>query len=253
MKYPKKNEMPKNVYHALRLTAKMGFLSRHLWNTFFNSGKTRWTQKQIKALTENDKGLLKKHSNPTASNYFILTPKAQGLLLKENVHIVRPTPVAQLAHDEFIAESLFRLEKSGLIKSWITENEMKSSQMRRFELSTDPRNMKYPDVVFELSAQNKTYTIALEYERTRKASSRYKDILWLYSNMSNVSMILFVCEDQPIINEIKNKLKLMRLPNLFGKVAFAFSSNWKLNPAETSIELDGKAFTLKELCLQKRM
>ena len=245
--------LPQNVFEALRVTGKIGFLSRKLWIEFFAKGNERWNERQKKFLK--DRRLLASHPNPAASGYYILTPISRALMTAWNLSSVRPAPVAQIYHDEVVARSILRLEQQGLVRGWLTENELKSKQVKQYQLSQDVRNQKYPDAVLKVWALGQERTFALEYERMRKASLRYKDILWAYSRTESLGMVIFICDSDAIKKTIKGRLQHLRLPDLWSRVAFTDAKDWIKNPSEAIIELGNQRLTLRSLCqrIEKKM
>lgn len=238
--------LPQNVYDALRVTGKIGFLSRKLWVEFFARGNERWNERQKKFLK--DRKLLEAHPNPAAKGYYILTSVSRALMTAWNLSSVRPAPVAQIYHDEVVAQSILRLEQQGFVRAWQTENELKSKQVKEYQLSRDVRNQKYPDAVMKVWALGQERTFALEYERTRKASLRYKDILWAYSRTDSLGMVIFICDCEAIKKTIKGRLQHLRLPDLWSRIAFTDAKDWIKNPSEAIIELGDQRLTLRSLC-----
>ncbi|MGK5089408.1 hypothetical protein WDW86_17800 [Bdellovibrionota bacterium FG-2] len=249
MKYANGKDMPKNVIRALMIAGKVGFLSRALWNEFCATGNERWNQKQLQLL--GSRGLLMAHPNPAAREYWVLTPLARRLLENSNCVSIRPAPVAQIHHDECITRWLLWLGREKIVTSWRGEMELKSAQVKEFQLGRDARNQKYPDAVFKIRALGSDRTFALEYERTGKSALRYKDILWLYSRMDSMNLVIFVCENLALEAMILGRLKHLRQPVLWNRVALTQSKDWQKGPTDAPIRLDGNTFTIRELAQQQ--
>lgn len=246
MKYPHGKSMPDNVWRALTVAGKIGFLSRGLWNKCFASGKSRWNRRQIRLLSE--RGLLELHSNPASHNNWVLTPLARRFLENMNQVSVGPPPVAQIHHDECIASWLLNLERQGIVTNWRMESELKQERVKDFQLSRDVRNQKYPDAVFKFQALGRERIFALEYERTRKSPIRYKDILWLYGRAADsMSAVIFVCKNLTIENTILGRMKYLKLPELWDRVALTQADQWHKDPAGAAIRLNGRVFTLRQI------
>jgi len=246
VRYFSGKEMPKNVYDALRLTGKAGFITRGIWRDFFALGNERWNREQVRLLCE--RKLLERHPNPIAEDCFVLSRVGRVLLAKHGLHFVGSPYVSQVAHDETIIRSLLSLSREGIAHQWHLESEMKCYQMRQHQLNNSARDQKYPDAVMNIRALGRDRLCAVEYERTRKAPQRYKDILWLYSRMESYWLVLFVCETDTISNTIKRQLHHLKEPSLLSRVAFTSAKHWTTAPESAPIELDDKTFSLKELC-----
>jgi len=246
VKYFSGQPMPSNVAEALKLVGKVGFITRDLWRDFFATGNSRWSREHIRLLSE--RHLLEQHPNPIAKNCFVASRLARILLAKHSLHYGPAPYVSQLVHDEVIVRSLLRLSRENIIHDWRVENEMKSIQMRQHQLNSSAKEQKYPDAVFKLSALNRQRLCAMEYERTRKSPQRYRDILWLYSKMDSLWMVLFVCETETIHSMIKRQLHHLGQPLLNNRVAFTNAELWKKAPGSAPIELADKSFTLNQLC-----
>jgi len=246
VRYFSGKEMPSNVYAALILTGKAGFITRSIWRDFFAVGNERWNREQVRLLCE--RKLLERHPNPIAEDCFVLSRVGRVLLAKHGLRFVGAPYVSQVAHDEAVVRSLLALSRDGVTHQWDLESEMKCHQMRQHQLNNSARDQKYPDAVITLRALGLDRSCAIEYERTRKSPQRYKDVLWLYSRMESYWLVLFACETEAIQNTIKRQLYHLREPSLLSRVAFTNAKHWTKDPATTSIELDKKNFTLKELC-----
>ena len=246
MKYPKGQPMSDNVFRALQLAGKIGFLSRALWYDYFATGELRWRQEQLALLIE--RGLIARHSNTAVKDYFVLTAKSQSLLENHNFITVSPAPIVQVVHDESVVRWLLRLEAEGLSDDWETEPEFKRKQTEEYQLSRDIRKQKYPDAVFKVTALGKKRIFAIEYERTRKSNDRYKDILWLYSRSSMFGMVIFVCENELIQSAIEGRIKYLNIASLWDRIAIARADDWHSNPAKAPLRLENKIITLGEIC-----
>lgn len=244
MIYPGGQPLPKNVFEALKFTGKVGFISRSIWNRFFAVGTTRWSRRQFQSLI--DKKLLIQHPNKVAMDYFILTPLSRQLLHSQKCIHVEPTHMIQICHDETVATSILQLYQEGLVIDWKCEAELKKT--REFQLNENVRDQKYPDAIMKVSVSGKERTLAIEYERTQKSSTRYKDILWLYSSRSNLGMVLFICESSTIEKTIEGRMKYLGIPELFHRVAFVSSLDWTTNPSEARIRYGDKVISLKKIC-----
>ena len=246
MRYFSGKEMPSNVYDALKLTGKAGFITRGIWRDFFAVGNDRWNREQVRLLCE--RKLLERHPNPIAEDCYVLSRVGRVLLAKHGLHFVGSPYVSQIAHDEIVIRSLLTLSREGIAHQCLFESEMKCHQMRQHQINSSPRDQKYPDAVMNIRALGRDRLCAVEYERTRKSPQRYKDILWLYSRIEAFWLVLFVCETDTILKAIKRQLYHLKDPSLLSRAAFTSAKHWKMSPESAPIELDDKIFSLKELC-----
>jgi hypothetical protein len=245
-RYPKGQPMPSNVVHALLLTGKFGFLSRDLWNNFFARGSDRWRRQQLAHLVR--RGYLKRHSNPEAWSTFVLGRRGIEFVKSQRGSVVTPPPVGHLFHDGVIAKSFMELQNQRLLKNWTCGREMKRDDAKTYLVSNRDGELKYPDSVFEIHAFGKPRTIALEYERERKAMSRYKAILRQYSGLTNISMVLFVYQQRSIKTTIEAAMKSLGQTSLRERLAFVDAEEWRRSPENAPITLGGTEMKLGAIC-----
>lgn len=241
-------EMPNNVISSLTYIAKVGFITREIWNDFFGNGNIRWKQRQFKKMIEED--LIVPFANTKISNVFVLSRKGKSLLLKTNLGCSVPPYSAVVEHDEVIARSLLNLERKKIVTEWNPECELKRTNALQFDIGVSAKEQKYPDAIFKISLSGKTGIFALEYERSLKSASRYKDILWLYSKASNIDVVIFVCKDKLIENTIRGRLNFLRNLTLFKKVGFVDAHEWIKGPETATIHFHSVSNTLENLCLK---
>ena len=246
LRYPNRQPMPSNVVRALLLTGKIGFLSRDMWNTFFGEGSDRWQRQQIAHLVS--RGYLRPHSNPEARSTFVLGRNGIGFVESQGASVVTPPPVTYLAHDGVVAKSLMELQEHRLLKRWVCEREMKRDGVKNYLVSNRDGDLKYPDAVFEIHAFGKLRTVALEYERERKSLSRYKNILWQYSGLTNISMVVFVYQRKNIKTTIEAAMKYLGQTALTDRLAFVDAEEWKQSPHHAPITLKTGEIKLAVAC-----
>jgi hypothetical protein len=246
LRYPNGRLIPSNVVHALLLTGKVGFLSRDLWHSFFSTGTDRWQMQQIANLVE--RGYLRKHSNPEARSTFVLTRKGIEEIESVKGSVVTPPPVTYLTHDGVVAKGIVELERQKLLKQWVCEREMKRDGVKEYLVSNRDNELKYPDAIFEIHAFGKLRTVALEYERERKSLSRYKNILWQYSGLTNIAMVLYVFEKASIKTTIEAAMKHLGQTALTDRLAFVDAEEWKRAPEKANISLKTGGINLATAC-----
>ena len=246
LRYPSGQPIPSNVARALLITGKVGFLSRDMWTTFFGEGSERWQRQQIADLVS--RGYLRLHSNPEAGSMYVLSRKGIAVVEELGGSVVHAPPVTYLNHDRVVAKGLMELQDRKLIKNWVCEREMKRDGVKHFLVSNRDGELKYPDAVFVIHAFGKVRTVALEYERIRKSYSRYKSILWQYSGLTNVSMVLFAYQTKNIKTTIEAAMKYMGNTPLVDRLAFVDAEEWKRSPEHAEITLKTGTIKLAVAC-----
>jgi hypothetical protein len=246
LQYPSGQRIPSNVVRALMLTGKVGFLSRDMWNSFFGEGSDRWHRLQIAQLV--DRGYLQLHTNSEAGSTFVLTRKGIAFVEEQRGSVVTPPSVTYLNHDRVVAKGLMELQERNLLKSWVCEREMKRDGVKDYLVSNRDGELKYPDAVFEINAFGKLRTVAFEYERVRKSFSRYKAILWQYSGLTNVSMVVFAYQNKNIKTTIEAAMKHLGQTSLSDRLAFVDAEEWKRSPEHAEIQLKTGSIKLAIAC-----
>lgn len=238
--------MADNALEALRFAGKTGFLSRVTWDRFFAQGMPRWHRRQLEKLVA--KGYLKPHPNPQGHGIFVLTEKAREVLAQHSWSYVRPTPVGQLGHDQIVSNSVLALQSASVLQGWSVERELFRDSSQSYALSKRERVIKYPDALLRVQAFGKPMLMALEYERQRKAASRYQAVLRAYAGMNDLSMILFVCQNVAVRKAIEGGLKHFVQTPLAGRVGFADAEEWIASPLKAAISIRSGTIRLGEVC-----
>lgn len=251
MKFQNGRNVAKNAVSCLRVMAKSGFVTRAIWRDYFAQGNIRWHRRQLQRLC--DSKIIEPHVSSNAKGVFVLSKFGKILLAREGLRFAPPPFVGQLDHDESVMRSILEMSKQKLIRGFLLENEMKSSEMRQHQLPTSGRSedQRYPDAIFELNVLGRKKIAALEYERTRKSPQRYRDKLWAYSHSSSFWVVIFVCESDAIKSMIKRQLYFLRSPELSRKVAFVDKKQWLAEPADALIHLDNQTFSIRSLVTSK--
>lgn len=250
-KYKGGRSIPDNVLAALRYIGKVGVMTKTSWNELFSHGGDRWKRKQLFHLI--NRGLIQVHSCGSVDQAYVLTSYGEDLVSELKLNCVIPIPPQFIKHDETVAVSLIKLERLGLCQNWFTERELKSLQLKEYMVQNKDGEFKYPDAIFKIMIQGKLRTVALEYERTGKSFARYRSILWQYNGINNISMILYIVENQVIKSRIKKSLKFLGNAGLLERIAFMDADKWKADPARAEIELKSKLTSFENLCRKNAM
>lgn len=246
IKFESGQRMPVNALAALRFAGRVGFLTRGTWGRYFARGGTRWQRVQLGKLVAGQ--YLRPHANPQGHDVFVLSDKGRSLVERNTWSYVRPTPIGQVGHDEVVAHSILELDRAGVLQRWAGERELARDGARSYSLSKKDQPAKYPDAVLRVEAFGKSMLMALEYERQRKAVSRYQSVVRAYAGMSDFSMILFVCETETIRKTIEGVVKAFAQTPLAARVAFVEAEEWKTSPLTAAISIRSGTIRLGEVC-----
>ena len=246
MIYKNGKTLSPNVQQALRYISKVGVMTKDVWCESFCQGTKRWKNKQFQILLENR--LLKTHTCDLG-NFYVLGDRGTELAKNLSWSLVEPVTPRQIRHDEFVAHGLLKLERNGLCKNWVTEKELKMRRAGNFLIKDQGEQTKYPDSVFEAYLGGKFRLVALEYERNGKTIPRYRSILWSYNKVSQLSMVLFIVEDETIKKRIKYSLRYLGRVSLLEQIAFMDAKEWKNNPIKGTIELSSTRTSFEKLSL----
>lgn len=227
-------KLSSSTEQALRYVAKVGLMSKEVWNENFCEGSNRWKNKKLKILIDNR--VFKKH-NSDISGYYVLGDQGLNIAKTLGWSLVDSVPPNKFTHDEVVARSLLRLEQKNLCQKWMIEKEIKNLNDGKFLIQDQGDQVKYPDAIFEAKMGKNFHLVALEYERTGKTVPRYRKILWSYNKMNRFSMVLFIVENEVLKKRIKSSLKHLGRVALLERIGFVDSTEWQKNPINATIEL----------------
>ncbi len=240
--------MSPHVVSALIYLGKVGVLSSSDWyNLFCTNNDRRWQERQLVYLVNN--GYIKKHPAESLKSKWILAEQGKSFLNARKWSIVNPVHAHHVDHDEFVARSIYGLYKTSYIRLWKVERELKVLNQKDYLLSNKDGNTKYPDAIFKIKLPDGLRTIAIEYERNGKSESRYRSILCNYSNLTTISLVIFICEEDRYARILKRALKNMgKFDLLKDRLATTDTKNWRNSPLEAPLEMSRGGFTLKNFC-----
>jgi hypothetical protein len=119
---------------------------------------------------------------------------------------------------------------------------------KEYMLSNTDGDMKFPDAIFKVKLASGIRTVAIEYERRGKSESRYRSILWNYSKLSSISLVIFICDEDQFANRIKRALRNIGKTDLIDRLAITSSQNWKSSPLDAPISMSRRSINLREVC-----
>jgi hypothetical protein len=140
------------------------------------------------------------------------------------------------------------MEQASYIHSWKVERELKMMNQKDYMLSNRDGDMKFPDAIFKVQLPDGLRTIALEYERRGKSETRYRSVLWNYSDLFSISLVIFICEDELISRRIERASKNIGKTDLKDRLAITSATEWKLSPLLAPINMSRGVINLKSVC-----
>jgi hypothetical protein len=132
---------------------------------------------------------------------FAITPLGLALLESRGQYMVAlPSTTERVIHRSQLFHALelvnirLSLARNGILRSWKTEVEITSRN-----LVLEHSNAKDYDAVVEVSIAGESRIFAIEYERTAKASARYKEIRELLSSDKTVETVLYLTSNHDVL------------------------------------------------------
>ena len=132
---------------------------------------------------------------------FAITQSGLRLLESRGHYLVAlPSTTEQIIHRTQLLHALelvdirLALAKKGILQSWKSEVEIAS-----WNLVRENGAAKDYDALAEIIVNNKSRTFAIEYERTVKAASRYKEIRELLGRDRTVDVVLYLTSDHNVL------------------------------------------------------
>ncbi len=211
------------ILEAVQISARFGFINREIFNEFVTKKSKRMSYYIWKQMT--DFKIFESISCKLISkDYLKLSRTGKALALRMHLHPVSTPHIGVLSHDEFLMKLTLANESISLFKNVKTENDLKSNPQffgRNFGMS----NQKYPDLYVNIDG----YKVAIEYERTRKSFSSYRQILTSYSIFREVDLVLFIVTTEAIKNTITCMAKRIQYPVERRPIAFAMATDVSKN------------------------
>lgn len=138
--------------------------------------------------------IAKKKVYTEAKDIYIPTKQAVAVLHDERVtfplNISKDKAFANYGHDKGLIDIRILFQKLG-VQTWIPERVLRSFKPRGF----------CPDALL----LNQSATYAIEYERTEKRLSRYRDIFKRYEESNQFDAVLYICPNESFIARVRKK------------------------------------------------
>lgn len=238
----KGQKIPNNVIEAVRFTSKAGFMTRELWHEYFVSAKRSAANEQFNFLLK--KEILKLNKTVNDIPFYVLG--SLGKSLKDGLSLSASyfPRLNQLDHDTFIFGTTYALCKSGIAFDWMTEAELKILGLSKVGKAF----LRYPDSVVKVKIKNETRVLAIEYERTQKSLSRYFQILSAYASMTDISLVVFICNSPENMNIISHAISRLGNQTVNRKTAVCLAKEWRAVPQLAELKMIDRTFNLKSIC-----
>ncbi|HEY0308149.1 MAG TPA: replication-relaxation family protein [Acidobacteriaceae bacterium] len=117
-------------------------------------------------------------------HYLLSLPSTTG-------RVIHPT---QIPHAMELVNIRLALAKHGILRSWLGELEIASRN-----LVLESGVAKDYDAVAEILVERELRTFAIEYERTAKASARYREIREMLGRDRTVDVVLYLTSDRDVL------------------------------------------------------
>ena len=130
---------------------------------------------------------------------------------------------SQVPHALELVNIRLALAKAGLLRSWKCELEVTSRNLVFENAAT-----KDFDAVAEIETEGSISTIAIEYERSPKAASRYRAIREVLDHDQTVDTVLYLAASDDILYLLASEMSASRK-----RIAFALSESFRCSLLET--------------------
>jgi hypothetical protein len=243
-----KDIIPSYAVEPLRVGAKAGFLSQRIWDEFFGKGNRFWRYRRWKGLM--DLGLFCPVPNYGFTDTAVsLTPLGRDVAHRLGFDPVYPPQAKNLWHDEELVRLALFLERKGWIASWMTEQAIKSGEMRKSQFTQSSRASKFPDLFIEWKTPKGMIPWAVELERTRKVFSRYYDMVGAYKGISSIDSVLVIVASPSIEANIKKAQAKMNYPDRQRPMVFASLDDIAKNPGACELRHGSNSILLSKFAL----
>lgn len=244
MNYPNSDRpVPANVRLAIEFAGKTGLISKHLWQTRFNSGCNTWKIRQFSKLLKMD--IFKPYVQIEKKQFYKLGTAGQILSRKLEIKPVCAPLNNQILHDEWIYETVLALTEAGYVYTWLSEAQLKTGG--NFKDEHWLIGSKIPDAVLKMNVKGDKINIAFEFERTLKTVWRIKEGLRAYARDLHFPLVIIICEDEVIRQSYLKNLKQMNDVGLSKKIGLTLVDNWHVSPETQPIKMIERIFCLTDI------
>lgn len=227
----------------LKFTAKFGFLSRKIWETWFSKRSRTRNIRVWRGFVE--EGYFKRHHDDRYKDVLHLATEGKKILQQAGIESVSPANIYHLNHDEIVADLAMQIFGSGKINRYSTEAELKKKNIDWRKYSHEGASMKFPDL---LIYGHDGKTVALEIEISRKSPERYRKVLNSYSTQTWAAQILFIANQEVIFDRLAKAMTKVHFPTWEKPISFSWLADCRRDVMMANIHMAGsKTSTLNEL------
>ncbi len=177
--------------------------------------------------------LIKRTQNTTSQIYLwsITDQGAQAIGYESNKNSWNKNT---LDHDLKLIEVRMKLENIGLVKSWTTEQKIKSIVYKN-NSRLEAKKKLIPDGVFITSLENQNKSVAIELELTLKDKKRIKEVIKNYLAKNDLSFVWYISPQKNILKSIFTEWKTMARESSGVRLIASLYEEVILNPLESHI------------------
>lgn len=242
---------PRNIpINEIRYTAKMGFLSRAIWEDYF-SKKSRTQNMRIWRSFVKEK-YFAQHDSARMQDVLILGPRGKKLIEDDGGEIVSPPHFNQIHHDEIVSRIALELINSKSTAALHTEGELKRKYMGWLKKTREGREAKLPDLLIELQCANRTLNVAIEVELSKKNPDRYRKVMNSYANQKTAQRVVFISDNENIFERLGRAMKETYYPSNEKPIGFSQLSDWQANPLTATIRFNNHNTTLEKMSFESQ-
>lgn len=121
-------------------------------------------------------------------------------------------------HDLEVARIYFRLLNARGLNDLKFENEIQCISFGDLDAEYEPFRRLNTDIYLSLQIKDRSYKVAIEFERSQKESGRWTEYLLNYHMEDQVDIVLYICKDLSIKNSmfrIESELAKSYLPKIY--------------------------------------
>jgi hypothetical protein len=169
--------------------------------------------------------------------FFVITANGLRVLESRGHSLVSlPSSVEQIIHHSQVPHAIelmrirLALAQHGILRSWLSELEVSS---RNTVLPVG--EAKDYDAVAEMFVDGQLRTVGIEYERTAKSASRYREIRQMLDRDKSVDVALYLASDRNVLYLLADEMRTARK-----RVGIALSDSFRQNPLDANTLLSGE-------------
>ncbi len=234
----------------LIFAAKMGFLSKPLWNEFFASRSRAQNARNWNKLLSEE--YFRPHESKMLRNVLVLAPRAIRELKNQGIVAVTKPHLGQFDHDVKVSRIVLGLEREKSLDKFFSEGELKKKFFMGEKTTRQAVSAKFPDLTLEFQRPSKFKRVAIEVEQSLKSLKRYEQVMNSYANSRDVDVVVFVSDKQTIFNRISRAMKGINYPTWERPVGFGEMSEWLKNPATAPIYLSRSVVSIRQWMAEAR-